>query len=248
MLGSGTSTGVPALRKSYPTGYLANPKNVRTRSSLLLRGPEADVLVDAGPDVRNQLLRERVHEIAAVILTHGHADHLMGMDDLRAFCVGPDPRVTIYGFPDALEDLRRTFAYAFREGQPGVWVPRFEASCAPARLRLGGLDIHTFRVDHGPTPVLAFRIRDFAYLTDTGSIPNETRPHLEGLETLILSAVRYRPHPNHLHFEAALEEARRIGARTTYLTHLSDDYDHDQVEAELPAGVRLAYDGLRLAL
>jgi phosphoribosyl 1,2-cyclic phosphate phosphodiesterase len=193
-------------------------------------------------------LRENVLDIEACILTHTHADHVMGMDDLRSFCKRSGAAMPVYTAPRYQDDVKRIFSYAFEDAQPGVWVPRFDLRDVAPILQLGGLDIETFWVEHGDLPVLALRCRDFAYVTDVSRIPDEAMSHLQGLEDLILDAVRIRPHPNHFHLERAIEEAARIGAKRTWFTHLSDDFDHDVAEAGLPTGMALCFDGLKIAL
>jgi phosphoribosyl 1,2-cyclic phosphate phosphodiesterase len=246
ILGSGTSTGVPMVGREYSTEFLADPKNYRTRSSLLLEGPEGNVLIDAGPDIRHQLLREDVKSIEGVIITHTHADHIMGMDDLRAFSMTARSPVEVYTAPNYQEDIRRIFNYAFGEFPKGVWVPRFSLNDLPSHLSLGGLNITTFWVDHGPLKAAGIRVNNFAYLTDVSEIPPAAKEHLTGLDTLVLDAVRLRPHPNHFHLSKALEQAAEIGAKQTWLTHLSDDFSHDRDEPDLPNRVKFAFDGLRI--
>ncbi|HXH61125.1 MAG TPA: MBL fold metallo-hydrolase [Fimbriimonadaceae bacterium] len=248
VLGSGTSNGVPTPGKAYPPGFLDNPKNHRTRPSIVLCGPEGNVLVDCGPEMRLQLLREGIGSIAACIVTHTHADHIMGMDDLRTFCKRSGHDMPVYTAPRYQEDIRRIFAYAFKEVPDEVWVPRFDLRNVSPVLELCGMSIKTFWVEHGDMPVLGLRLGGFAYVTDVSKIPEEVVPTVSGLDTLILDAVRYRPHPNHFHFERAVEVALALGARQTYFTHLSDDYDHDEVNASLPPGIALAYDGLRIEI
>lgn len=248
MLGSGTSSGVPVLGVKYPPEYLDNPKNHRTRPSLLITAPEGNILVDAGPDMRMQLLREGIEMVDAVVITHTHADHIMGMDDLRSFCLVAKRHMPIYASPVAQSDIRRIFPYAFEPGPPGVEVPAYDFMDILPELEICGLKVFTFWIEHGPTPVLGLRIGDFAYLTDVNRIPDQAMELLIGLDTLILDAVRYRPHPNHFNCEQAIEAAQRIGARQTYFTHLSHDYDHDRSNAGLPDGIELAYDGLRIPL
>lgn len=248
VLGSGTSNGVPMLGMAYPPEFLQNPKNHRTRSSLLLKGSEGNLLIDCAPEMRLQLLREQVFDLEAVLITHTHADHVMGMDDLRSFCIVQRRPMPIFTLPRYQEDIRRIFPYAFEEFPPEIEVPRFELHDVPEYLDLAGFRLRTFLVEHGQVPVIAFRVQDFAYLTDVSRIPPEAESKMQGLDVLVLDGVRYKPHPNHLHFEAAIETAQRIGAKTTYLTHLSHDYDHDRVEADLPLGIRLAYDGLQVPL
>lgn len=247
-MGTGTSTGVPVLGKTYPKEFLANPKNHRLRCSLLLRSDSGNVVVDAGPDIRQQLLRENVTSIDGLFLTHSHADHIMGLDDLRAFCIKSGEAVDIYSSERYHADIRRIFDYAFGEYPAGIWVPRFELKPVQEVHHLAGMEIHTFWVDHGPTPVLGLRVNNFAYLTDVNNIPPTAREKLNGLDVLILDAVRFKPHPNHYHFDKAKEVAEEIGAMTTYFTHLADDYDHDFINDQLPSNMQLAYDGLTLKI
>lgn len=248
ILGSGTSNGVPSLGREYPEAFLANPKNHRTRSSLLLEGPKGNVLVDCAPEMRLQLLREHTMSLEAVIITHTHADHIMGMDDVRSFCIASDRSMPVYTSPEYQEDIRRVFNYAFGQFPDGIWVPRFELRDVPPFIEEAGLQIETFWVDHGPWKCLALRVNDFGYVTDVSHIPQAVWPRLEDLDTLVLDAVRIRPHPNHFHFEKSIEVAQQLGARQTYFTHLSDDFDHDVTNASLPPGIQLAYDGLRISL
>lgn len=248
VLGSGTSSGVPVLGVRYSAEYLANPKNHRTRPSILIAGSGGNILVDAGPDVRSQLLREGIEMVDAVIITHTHADHIMGLDDLRSFCLVAKKHLPIYASPEAQSDIRRIFPYAFQPGPPGVEVPAYDLIDVQPRQSLCGEEVQTFWVEHGPTPVLGIRVNDFAYLTDVNHIPEPAMEALRGLETLIMDAVRIRPHPNHFNLEQAIAAAEAIGARKTYFTHLSHDYDHDLTNASLPSGIELAFDGLRISL
>lgn len=248
LLGTGTSNGVPNLGRTYSPGFLAQPKNHRTRCALALLGPEGNVLVDCGPEVRLQLLREGVGDVDSVIVTHTHADHIMGMDDLRSFCIRDERAMPVYALEPYHDDLRRVFAYAFLEFPAGIWVPKFDLRPVTPVLHLCGLEIVTFVVEHGSWPVVALRVGSFAYVTDVSRIPEDGLRHLRGLRTLVLDAVRVRPHPNHFHFDRAVEVAQEIGAERTYLTHLSDDFDHEATNRGLPPSVRLAYDGLRIEL
>lgn len=248
VLGSGTSNGVPTPGRTYSPEFLANAKNHRTRPSIVLCGPSGNVLVDCAPELRLQLLREDIQDIEACLITHTHADHIMGMDDLRSFCLKTGLEMPVYTAPRYQEDIRRVFAYAFEDYPPGIWVPRFDLRDVPEVLELGGLTIRTFWVDHGPIPVLGLRVNDFAYVTDVNHIPVPALALLTGLDTLILDAVRYRPHPNHFHFDQAIEVALALGARQTYFTHLSDDYDHDLTNATMPSSIQLAWDGLQIPL
>lgn len=248
ILGSGTSNGIPTLGKTYPQEYLDNPKNWRTRSSIVLEGPTGNLLVDASPELRLQLVRENIVDLESVLITHTHADHIMGLDDVRAFCLKYERAIDVYAWPEYQDDIKRIYPYAFRDFPPGIWVPRFELQDIPQILDVGGLKVETLTVMHGPLRVAALRVNDFAYVTDVSEIPPETWERLQGLDVLVLDAVRYKPHPNHFHFDRAVEVALQLNAKKTYFTHLSDDYDHDKVENELPPQIRLAFDGLRVPL
>ncbi len=198
--------------------------------------------------MRLQLLRENVLAVEAVVVTHSHADHIMGMDDLRSFCMVTGKPMPVYALPCHQEDVRRVFTYAFKDYPAGIEVPRFDLRDVPQRLEAGGLHIQTMTVMHGPMPVVALRVGGFAYVTDVSEIPSEAMAQLGDLDVLMLDAVRYEPHPNHFHFDKAVEVAQEIAAKQTYFTHLSHDYDHDLVDSVLPAGIALAFDGLRIPL
>jgi phosphoribosyl 1,2-cyclic phosphate phosphodiesterase len=246
ILGSGTSNGVPMLGYRYPPGYLENPKNHRTRSSLLLCGPTGNVLVDCPPEMRIQLTREDIYEVEAVIVTHTHADHIMGMDDLRSLCMIYSREMPIYTLPEHGVDIRRVFPYAFVAAPPGIVYPRFDLREMPTKLEVAGLEITSFLVEHGETRVIGIRVNDLAYITDVSYVPPLAESLLGGLETLIIDGLRYRPHPNHFNVDAALEFRSRVSPKRTILTHLTHDFDHEKSEATLPEDVILAYDGLRI--
>lgn len=248
VLGSGTSNGVPMLGFEYPPGYLDNPKNHRTRSSMMFCGPTGNLLVDCTPEMRLQVTREGIYDIEAVLITHTHADHVMGMDDLRSICMKTGRSVPIYTLPQYQEDIRRIYSYAFRKFPAGVFVPRFELRDCPAEFEVGGLTFRTFLVDHGPTKVIGLRVGNLAYITDVSRIPSDARAMLNGLDVLLIDAVRRQPHPNHFSYLEAIDVAQEIGARQTYFTHLGHDYDFDVTNLELPDGINLAWDGLRIPL
>lgn len=248
ILGSGTSNGVPMLGREYPSDYLAEPKNHRTRASIVISGPTGNLLIDCAPELRIQMHREALVDLDAVLITHAHADHIMGMDDLRSLCLKYQRAMKVYASPATQEDIRRIFPYAFKEFPPGVWVPRFDLTEVPSVIHVGGLDVKTFTVMHGPTPVVGVRVNDFAYVTDVSHIPAPAWEMLQGLDTLVLDAVRIQPHPNHFHFDRAVEVATQLGAHQTYFTHLSHDYDHHKTNSTLPVAIQLAYDGLRIPI
>jgi phosphoribosyl 1,2-cyclic phosphate phosphodiesterase len=248
ILGSGTSNGVPMLGVTYPPEFLANPKNHRNRACLYLRGPEGALLVDCPPELRLMCTAADITRFDAVLITHSHADHIMGMDDLRSICMLTGKAMPVYTLPRYQQDIRRVFDYAFKEFPPGVMVPRFDLRDVPTTLEVGGLTVRTFSVRHGSVPVTGLRVNNFAYITDVSEIPPEAMELLNGLDVFVVDAVRHQPHPNHFHFARAIEVAQQVGARQTYFTHLSADYDHDQTNAALPDGIALAFDGLRVPL
>jgi phosphoribosyl 1,2-cyclic phosphate phosphodiesterase len=214
----------------------------------MLCGPEGNVLVDCTPEMRLQVTREKMYRFEAVIITHSHADHVMGMDDLRSMCILTERPMPVYTLPRYQVDIRRIFDYAFREFPAGVAVPRFDLRDVPEVLEVAGMRIQTFLVDHGSIPVVGLRVKDFCYVTDVSSIPAAVFPTLKGLETLVIDAVRFKPHPNHFHFDLALEVISQIQPRRAILTHLSHDYDHDAFSKTLPSHVELAFDRMRIEI
>jgi phosphoribosyl 1,2-cyclic phosphate phosphodiesterase len=236
------------LGVKYPEKFLANPKNHRNRSCLFIRGEKGNLLVDCPPEMRLMCTSAGIYDLDAVLITHSHADHIMGMDDLRSLCMKTGNPIQVFSLPVHQEDIRRVFNYAFREFPPGVIVPRFDLHDVPDILVVEDITVQTFTVQHGPVPVTGIRVNDFAYITDVSFIPDDVMVKLTGLDTFVVDAVRYKPHPNHFHFNRAMEVAEQVGARKTYFTHLSADYDHDVTNASLPDGVELAYDGLTIEL
>lgn len=250
VLGSGTSFGVPMPGTEYPPEFLAHPHNWRTRCSLAIEGPDGTLVVDCTPEFRLQTIRERVMRVDAVLVTHTHADHVMGLDDLRSFCLRQGGEMPVYTLPRYARDIERVFGYAFQPPVPGTFVPRLalrEIAAEGETLDLVGLPVRVFTVEHGNVPVIGLRIGGFAYVTDVSRVPPEAEPHLRGLDTLMIDAVRLKPHPNHFHLAGALAAIERLAPKSAYLTHLSGDFDAG-APPEMPPHVRLAFDGLRLDL
>lgn len=236
------------LGATYPEGFLDDPRNYRTRSSLMLCGPTGNVLVDCAPEMRLQVTGQGITDIEAVIITHSHADHVMGMDDLRSICMKTGQAMPVYTLPPYQDDIRRIYNYAFRDFPTGVFVPRFDLRDVPEVIHHGGMDIYPFEVEHGNIPVIALRVMDFVYMTDVSAIPPKSRKMLENLDVLVIDAVRFKPHPNHFHFEKALAVIAEFEPKRAFLTHLSHDYDHRTFTANLPKHIELAYDGLVISI
>lgn len=252
MLGSGTSTGVPVVSCACAVCTSDDPRNRRLRPGLKIETGEGVVLIDTPTDLRQQALLFGLHRIDAVLFTHPHADHIFGLDEVRVFNFRQGTDIPCYGSPETLSALRRTFAYAFEPGDEGGGKPRLELlPIDPGNGAFGLLDLEILPIPafHGSMPVLGYRIGTFAYVTDCNRIPDESLARLEGVETLILGALRYRPHSTHFSIGEATEVARRLGVRRTIFTHLSHEVDHGNLRAPLPTeGIELGYDGLQLRI
>lgn len=250
-LGSGTSTGVPVLGCNCSVCRSDDPRNHRTRPSVLLQVPAGRILIDTTPEMRLQLLREQVGYVHAVVYTHSHVDHLYGFDDARLFpkyIGGPLP---VYCNEETEDTIRRVFSYAFHERAreiPAGHLPKVQFH----RIRAGepfevlGQTVVPIPLEHGRFRVLGFRIGGLAYCTDVNRIPESSWPLLEGLDVLVLDALRHEPHPTHFSLAEAMEVVERLNPRRAFLTHVSHGLDHGPTETTLPPRVRLAYDGLAL--
>lgn len=247
-LGTGTSTGVPVPTCECDVCRSDDPRDRRLRPSVLLRWGEASVLVDTATDFRAQALKFAIERVDAVLFTHAHADHILGLDDLRLYNWRQRKPVPAYGSPQTLEALARTFWYVFEPGPSENTRPAVDLHPVRSAFQLLGREILPIPVMHGRLPILGYRLGRFAYLTDVSEIPATSYDLLQGLDVLVLNALRERPHPTHLNFDGAVECARRIGAARTYLTHLSHECLHRSVAGGLPAGVELAYDGLSVEI
>lgn len=250
-LGSGTSTGVPAFGCDCEVCCSTDPRNHRTRPSVLLELPGGNAIIDTTPEMRLQLLREKVRQVHAIVYTHAHADHLFGLDDARLFPRAIGGPVPVYCEEEVEAAIRSAFPYAFNDQAkriPSGGVPqlRFHRLDPAQPFELLGERLMPVRLEHGRFRVLGFRIGGLAYCTDVSRIPEESWPLLEGLDILILDALRYEPHPTHFNLEQALGAIERLKPRRSVLTHLSHGFDHGPTESRLPEGVCLAYDGLAL--
>lgn len=248
-LGTGTSTGVPMIGCECSVCTSSDPRNHRTRPSVLLSLPGGNLLIDTTPEMRLQLLRERIRHVHAIAFTHHHADHLFGLDDARLFPRWIGGPVPVY-CEQATEDcIRRVFSYAFRDGMdrlPAGFVPKmhFIRLEPGVPIEMVGEPVLPIRLEHGAMPILGFRVGSLAYCTDVSRIPEASQAMLQGLDVLVLDALRHEPHPTHFSIGQALEVAAALKPRRTFLTHLSHTFDHGPTQAGLPENVWLAYDGL----
>jgi phosphoribosyl 1,2-cyclic phosphate phosphodiesterase len=248
-LGTGTSHGVPMIGCDCLVCRSTDPRDARLRPSIFVETANAGVLVDAGPDLRLQALRHRIRRVDAILFTHGHADHILGMDDVRRFNAlmkGPMP---CYGDARTLADVRKTFHYVFDPATPrGGGLPALDLRPLDGPVRVADLTAVPVPLWHGERPIVGYRFDRFAYLTDCSRIADEAWALLEGLDVVVVDALREQPHPTHFSLGEAVEAARRIGARRTLFTHMCHHLPHEATNAKLPDGMRLAHDGLTLDL
>ncbi len=254
LLGTGTSTGVPVIGCDCDVCTSSDPRDARLRTSahIVAHALEGDVHVqiDVGPDFRTQALRAGLEDVDGLVITHEHFDHVVGLDDLRPFFFGDRPAVPVFARPGTADALRSMFRYVFDRTYPGASRLDLHPVDGPfvisSRTSKGSVEVVPITAPHGRFEVMGVRIGNFGYLTDAGSVPPEARAVLEGVDTLVLDGLRPEPHPTHLTFLEAAAVAADVGARETWLTHVTHNVLHAQADAMLPDGVRLAYDGLVL--
>ena len=245
VLGCGGSLGVPMVGNNWGTCDPSNPKNRRRRPSILVEQGATTVLVDTSTDLRGQLLDARVERLDAVLYTHGHADHIHGIDDLRPMTWGRGP-LAAYADAATLDTLCRRFAYAVDnvEIDRGLYKPILQVSTIDGPFHVGGMDIVPIVQDHGYSSSLGFRFGDFAYSTDVVALDEAAFAALEGIRVWIVDATREEPHPTHAHLDRALGWIERLKPERAYLTHMNHTMDYDRLMARLTPGVEPAYDGL----
>ncbi len=246
VLGSGTSHGVPMIGCDCKVCTSSDPRDKRTRPSLLVQVGDIRLLIDTSPELRLQCLANDVCEIDAVLYTHQHADHVVGLDDLRRFNWLMRKPVPCYGSKRTLASIKRMFSYVFDSAPDSPHSkPNLELhEISEEPFEVARVQVVPIPLMHGPLPILGYRVGNLAYCTDCSEIPEASMAKLVGLDVLILDALRHTPHPTHFNLEQAVEMAARIGARRTYFTHIAHEILHEPTDKGLPDGMALAYDGL----
>lgn len=249
-LGTGTSMGVPTLGCGCAVCTSADARDRRSRSSVALLFGGHVVLIDTGPDFREQMLREKLSHVDAVLYTHGHADHILGFDDLRPLTFGKQGLTPLYADDTTADILERVFEYTFRKVDRYPTSARVDLRRLPTApgtsIEIFGVPFERIPVTHGRNTIAGYRFGNAAYLTDMSDLPPESLERLHNLDVLVLDALRREPHPSHSHLENSVRLAKAIGAKRTYFTHISHDLAQVEMDAELPPEIRLAYDGLRV--
>lgn len=248
LLGVGSSAGTPVIACRCDTCLSTNPRNKRTRCSMLVTSDTGEnILIDTGPDLRIQSLRENIGRVDAVLYTHTHADHLNGIDDLRSFCQIQRKQIPLYGGHETMENIKSRFGYTLRE--PGdFWdLPVLKAHTVSDAFEIFGLKITPIPVQHGRVEIFGYRINNVAYLTDVSEIPDSSLALLDGLDVLFLDCLRYKPHFTHINLEQSLVYASRIQAKQTYLIHMTHEMEYEALGTQLPESVAVGYDGLSLS-
>jgi phosphoribosyl 1,2-cyclic phosphate phosphodiesterase len=246
VLGSGTSMGVPTIGCTCAVCQSTDPHDRRTRPSVLLEYAEKFVLIDTTPDFREQAIREKITRVDAVLYTHTHADHILGLDDLRPLSYHRNGKIPLYARPEAAEFIRNMFRYIFDADYKFGGLAQVELKPVDSAFDLFGIPVEPIPVIHGETEIYGFRLGSMAYLTDFSSVPEDSLDMLQGLDILFLDALRYKPHPTHSTIEQSLQIAERVAAKRVFFTHICHDLPHRETNAQLPAHVRLAHDGLKL--
>ena len=249
-LGTGTSEGVPVIGCDCPVCVSDNPKNKRTRTSILLELSNGkNILIDTSIDLRQQCLTHQIRHIDAVLFTHCHADHVFGIDELRRFNKLQQAVIPCYAAPHTADEIKRIFQYIFGTApQEGGGIPKLTLTDIAGAFECHGLPIMPIPLKHGRVEVTGFRFENIAYLTDCSAIPETSFELLKDVEILILDALRIRGHSTHFNLDQAIETAVRIGAPHTYFTHMAHDLEHEATNQQLPPRMRLAYDGEALTI
>ena len=248
VLGSGTSTGVPVLGCHCAVCSSSDPRNNRTRCSVLLEWSGRKVLIDTATDFRQQALREGIEQIDSVLFTHAHADHVHGIDDLRTFTLRTGNAIPAYADRGVLDRLKGLFSYIFSESDAPGYRPRLQVNEVVGPFDLFGQTVVPIPLLHGPGESLGYRVGNLAYIVDCSALPESSWPLLQGLEVLVIDALRFREHESHFSISEAIDVAKKLRVPRTLLTHLTHDIDYPRHSTGLPDGVEFAYDGQILTL
>lgn len=248
VLGSGTSAGVPTIGCHCDVCSSTDPRDNRLRPSVYVQFGERSIVIDTTPDFRAQVLRSHIERIDAILFTHSHADHIMGLDDVRPFNFRQRGEIPVFGSEETIAVIQRVFAYIFTDEPSESWVPQLRVHVfePEADIDLFGMPITPVRVKHGKGTCYGFRMGPLAYLTDHSDIPEESMDKLQGLDVLFLDALRHKPHPTHSTVQQSLQIVEKLRPKRAYFTHISHDLPHEFTESQLPPHVRLAYDGLEI--
>lgn len=251
VLGSGTSFGVPSINCGCPVCTSKDPHDNRTRASIWIQNADTSIIIDTSPDFRQQALREKIPAVDGLLITHCHADHVHGFDDIRSYTYRN--LIPVYCNKWTADEFRERFSYIFKQTQRGGGKPKITLNTITERMlgksetiSIGSMDILPVPLKHGELDVLGYRIGDFAYLTDCSLIPESSYKKLAGVKYLIIDGLRHRKHPTHFTISEAIEASGRIGAGQTWITHLCHDVMHKDLKQELPDGFAPAFDGLKI--
>lgn len=254
VLGSGTSKGIPIIGCKCRTCTSNDPKDKRLRVSVYIETDSSNnplkktpkFLIDTTPDFRQQMLTHNITEIDAVIYTHHHVDHIMGLDDIQPLNLLHKKSIPLYSNEFTISKIKQAFGFIFDESTfKGGGIPQVTTHIINTeKFQINGVEIIPIEYFHGPTVVYGYRIGNFAYMTDCSLIPDAEFEKLQGLNVLIIDALRHKAHPTHFNFEQAIEASQKIGAKNTYFTHITHDILHKEDNAKLPKGIEIAYDGL----
>ena len=246
VLGSGTSMGVPTIGCDCAVCHSSDPHDRRTRPSVMISYNGRNVLIDTTPDFREQAIREQIRSLDAVLYTHTHADHILGIDDLRPLSFHREGKIPLYARPDAAEFLSNMFRYIFDANYKYGGLAQVEMKALDGPVDLFGARFEPVRVMHGDMEIVGFRFGSAAYLTDFSQIPEASFAQLGGLDVLFLDALRHKPHPTHSTVENSLRIVERVKAKRAFFTHMCHDLPHEATNRSLPPHVRLSYDGMKL--
>lgn len=247
-LGTGTSSGVPQIGCDCLVCKSKDARNKRTRAGVLIENGDTRIVIDTSPEFRLQCIREGIRMIDGVVYTHSHADHIFGLDDVRAFTQINKKRMPVFANSDTLSDIKKAFGYIFRPPLNNSPIPLIDLNLIDGDFSIGNIDIKPIDIRHGKLNILAFKINSFMYCTDCNFIPEESKKYFYNLDVLVLGALRYEEYPTHFNFEQAIEIVNEFQPKQTFFTHMSHHVEHGRAESFLQNNIKLAYDGLAIEI